>query len=305
MNLTSEQQKTFETLQQPTMNLIGSYYEMSAEIKSLFIFLIASYEANPTPQTAKMLSDLVNSRESIAVKKARIRSYGAKAPKEIRLQVKKKYLDEKQSVPSGVPTSGMLMVALGIISKADKDLLMDIQAASRLLSDTLNPQRNSDVEKTKEDYSAVSNKPFATKMQRLEDIVHATIDYSFMEAKAFVNDLNPTDDINNTKDAGIRSMAYWFLSDSTFIQKANAEALLTLKNSAEKIGNTKLSAEALSLCSALSSEISEERLTIQDYQQHQKNTEGSVIGDLVARNSKQIMLSEITTVRCLSQNKTR
>ena len=307
MNLTVKQQKEFERFQQPTMSLIGSYYEMPEEIKGIFISLLAAYEMKPTAENAKMLSDLVMGHEAASVKKARLRAYGAKAPTNIRAEVKKKYLDELNSVPYGVPTSGMMLVGLGIVSKEEKNFLMDIQSACRLLEDTLNPQREKGFEKKEQDYEKPSflDQPVATKMQRLENMVHAIVDVSFMDTRAYLNELNLIYHTTNPEIEDARLMASWSLSDNTFIQKANAEALKTLKDIAKRTQNAKLSAELTALCSELSSQITEDCLTVQDYQKVNEDMKNTIIGNLLERRSKQILSVQLEAQRKLSQSKSR
>lgn len=67
--LNEEQKKTFQNLQKPTMSLIASFYESPEEIKNVFADMMAIYEANPTEETAKALSDKVMGRENIKDKK--------------------------------------------------------------------------------------------------------------------------------------------------------------------------------------------------------------------------------------------
>ena len=140
-SLTTEQKETFKNLQKPAISLIDSYYSMPASLKETFVSMMAVYEANPTAETAKKMSDVLMANESRGVKQARIKAYAAKVPAAIRASSEKKYLYEKQSVPAGMPSSGDFLVGMGVISAEEKDALMDAQAACRLLNNTLNPQR--------------------------------------------------------------------------------------------------------------------------------------------------------------------
>ena len=71
--ITEDQEKTFADLRKPTMELIASFYETPAEIKGIFVDMMAIYEANPTEENKKVLSDKIMGKESIEDKKAWIK----------------------------------------------------------------------------------------------------------------------------------------------------------------------------------------------------------------------------------------
>ena len=132
--MTEEQEKTFQDLQKPTMSLIGSFYKMTPEVQGVFLDMMAVYEANPTEETAKALSDKIMGRESVEDKKEWLKEALKSVPSSARTDAKRKYIDEQQAVPKGVPTSGMLLVGLHVVSRSEKDSLMEAQAAARLIS---------------------------------------------------------------------------------------------------------------------------------------------------------------------------
>jgi hypothetical protein len=274
---------------------------MSSEVKGVFASMMAIYEANPTQETAKMLSEKVMGPEAPSVKMARIRGYAAKVPAKIRAEAKKKYLDEQQPVPAGVPTSGMLMVGLGVVSKEEKDALMDAQAAARLLNDTIYPRRDSSVYLSEKNYlnedgsfrNAFLDKPFATKIQRLEDMVHAIVDVSFVEARAYIKELNGLFENSSYAERFVdaRPVACWALADNTFVQGAGAEALSTLNSSAKKIQekNPQVAARISSLAETLAPNVSLNGLTARDYQDISVKMSHSPAGALISHRSQQIL----------------
>lgn len=202
MELTQEQKKTFENLKKPTMSLIGAFYEMPSDVKEFFADMMAVYEANPNEETAKMLSDKVMGRESVEAKKAWMKAQVASVSLGIRTAAKKKYLDEMQAVPKGVPVSGMVMTGLNIISRADKDALMDAQAAARII-ETLEKPHSIDLKKElvttdKEgklvEPRAFLDKPFATKIQRLEHLSALLAGVYSLKGQAFSAQAKPAQD---------------------------------------------------------------------------------------------------------------
>ena len=180
-----EDEKTFSDLQKPTMSLIASFYPMSEEIQEIFSDMMAIYEANPTEETAKKLSDTIMGRSSTEEKKAWIKEQADKVMPQIRKEAKKKYIEEQQAVPKGVPTSGMLLVGLDVVSREEKDALMEVQAAARIIShinvlDKYQPKTNY----KNEDGTFRNNfldKPFATERQRLEDLADAIVNQIYTQ----------------------------------------------------------------------------------------------------------------------------
>lgn len=288
MQLTTQQQETFENLQKPTMYLIGSFYDMPADLKGTFASMMAAYEANPTSENAKKISDIVNGQEAPSVKKARILAYAAKVPSNLRASAKRKYLDERQPVPAGMPTSGMFLVGLGVISREEKEALMDAQAACRLLNMTLNPQMM-DAQAT-----AMPANCKLTKMQHLERIVRGIVDVAFEQSRLYVKELNSLFHHANNPDKVVdaRPMACLFLSENAFVQKAKSSALMTLRETSEKIKNPSVSKRIDTLSIALLLEVLENDLVAQDYKELIENVSGYKGSEIIAHHSRQILEME-------------
>ena len=125
---------TLEKLQQPTMALIGSFYSMNDDVRSFFVDMLSIYEQEPTQEVANMLFDKVMGKESPEEKKKWIREKASTVPLPLRKRTAEKYIGEKQAVPKGIPTSGNVLVGLNIVSRADKEALMEAQAAARILN---------------------------------------------------------------------------------------------------------------------------------------------------------------------------
>lgn len=245
MNLTQEQQKTFEDLQKPTMALIGSFYEIPAQAKGIFEDVMAIYEANPTEENAKALSDRIKEHDSAEDKKKWIKETVAAVSPMTRSAAKKKYIDAQQAVPKGVPTSGMLLCGLDFVSKAEKDALMEAQAAARLIShvdvlDKYAPKTNyQNADGSFE--NAFLDKPFATKMQRLEHLVNALVNDSYTEIDDSANEDNKylrDGDPYLAEENYIIPRLKAYCQEDIFLQKARNEALGTLRNVAKKLEKT-------------------------------------------------------------------
>ncbi len=245
MNLTQEQQKTFEDLQKPTMALIGSFYEMPAQVKGIFEDVMAIYEANPTEENAKALSDKIMGRDSAEDKKKWIKETVAAVSPMTRSAAKKKYIDAQQAVPKGVPTSGMLLCGLDFVSKAEKDALMEAQAAARLIShvdvlDKYAPKTNyQNADGSFE--NAFLDKPFATKMQRLEHLVNALVNDDYTQIDDSANEDNKylrDGDPYLAEENYIIPRLKAYCQEDIFLQKARNEALGTLRNVAKKLEKT-------------------------------------------------------------------
>ena len=101
----TNQKKMLETLCQSTMSLIASFYPMSAQVKGMFCDMLSFYEDNPTSETAKKLFDYLSLKESLSVKAVGLKALSANLKASARILAKKKYLDEKNPVPAGLPAS--------------------------------------------------------------------------------------------------------------------------------------------------------------------------------------------------------
>ena len=243
--MTEEQEKTFQDLQKPTMSLIGAFYQMTPDVRGVFLDMMAVYEAAPNEETAKVLSDKIMGRESVEDKKKWLKEAVASIPSSARVAAKRKYIDEQQAVPKGVPTSGMVLAGLEIVSRSEKDALMEAQAAARLISHV--DIMHNFVPKTSyqnEDGSfenAFLDKPFATKMQRLEHLVGAVVNDEYTrieEVRDNLNDTRPVFEAYHTMDDYTMPHLKGCCQKDLFLQKARYEALATLRKSASVLDKT-------------------------------------------------------------------
>lgn len=243
--MTDEQEKTFQDLQKPTMSLIGAFYQMTPDVRGVFLDMMAVYEAAPNEETAKVLSDKIMGRESPEDKKKWLKEAVVSIPSSARVAAKRKYIDEQQAVPKGVPTSGMVLAGLEIVSRAEKDALMEAQAAARLISHV-------DVThafERKESYqnedgtfeNAFLDKPFATKMQRLEHLVGAVVNDEYTQQEEYLDKYWQTrqsgEPMLSTENYTIPHVKET-CQKSLFLQKARYEALATLRKSASILDKT-------------------------------------------------------------------
>lgn len=171
-------QDIFYKLQQPTMALIRSLYQLPADIKNLFIDMMAIYEQNPTEETGKILFDKVTGPESPEEKKAWFIEKAKNVPLEIRHQVEKEYIQYQKAVPKGLPTSDILLVGMEIIKRSDQNALMNAQAAARILNNIEHPENiklinelfNEDKKGNLSEARTYLNKSFSTQIQQLEHL---------------------------------------------------------------------------------------------------------------------------------------
>ena len=288
--LSVENKITFENLQKPTMSLIASFYEMSDEVKEIFADMLAIYDAHPTEETSQKISDKIMGRESATDKKTWIKEQAAGIFPPVRWAAKKKYLDQKQPVPKGLPTSGMLLVGLDVVSRAQKDLLMEAQAAARLIShvdvlDPYQPKTNyQNADGTVE--NAFLDKPFATKMQRLEHLVNAVVNDIFTQ-----HDENEKK--SNSDKHDITTLTRQSCRQNSFLQKARNEGIKTLISVATQLEKTNPTAsqKITDLAHSLigDKEINNNRLSPEDYQSLKTQVKNRPIESLVEHRTKQIL----------------
>lgn len=172
------QSDTINKLQQPTFSLIASFYPMPPDVQEVFITMMALYEQTPSAEKAAALFDKVMGKESPDEKRQWFFNQEAKLTMADRQRAEEKYIQNRQAVPKGLPTSGNLLVGLGVVSRADKEQLMDAQAAARILDHLENPNR---VHLSQELFATNTtgqmgearsylDKPFSTPIQRLEHL---------------------------------------------------------------------------------------------------------------------------------------
>ena len=166
-----------DVFKKPTMELISSFYEMQEDTKEFFVDMVSIYKNTPTDDVAKQLFDLVMAREPADEKRKKIALLAKNIPERIKQDVREEHLDNMKPVPKGLPSSGMVLVGLDIVSRQDKETLMDAQAACRILENFQNPQKFFDTTKTSDEerYEVVLKAPdfldrFGTQAQRMEDL---------------------------------------------------------------------------------------------------------------------------------------
>jgi hypothetical protein len=89
----TEIEKTFQELQKPTMTLIGTFYEMSSDVQSLFADMMAIYEDKPTDENALFLTNKIMGREPAESKKKWIKEQAERLSLVVRASAKKKYIE--------------------------------------------------------------------------------------------------------------------------------------------------------------------------------------------------------------------
>ena len=167
-----------QDLQKPTFSLITSFYPMPPDVQSIFITMLALYEQDPTPEKAALLFDKVMGKESPDAKKEWFYNQSHQVSLVHRRRMEEKYIRDKTAVPKGLPTSGNLLVGLGVVSRADKDLLVDAQAAARILNHLENPHHvhlvqelfSTDETGQVQEARQYLDKPFSTPFQRMEHL---------------------------------------------------------------------------------------------------------------------------------------
>lgn len=296
--------KTFDNLRKQTFSLIGSFYEVPAEIKGIFADMMAIYEANPTKENAKAICDVIMGRGAVEDKKKWIEDTVKTVPGSVRFDAHRKYIGNQKAVPAGAPTSGMLLVGLGIVPKQEKDLLVEkAQAAARLIShiDNMLPNpienKKGEMEEVKyqarakqEDYktpdgafeNAFLDKPFIKKLQRLEHLVNVV-----------VNDIY-------TQNADKKDAEYLtknICNSDSFLRKARDEAIDALIDVALDLEKTnpEVSKKITALVKTLNKgdcKKKENPLTKEDYDALKKQVEGRPIAELVEHRISQIIPSE-------------
>lgn len=302
----TETEKTFQDLQKPTMALIASFYEMPSDVQSLFSDMMTVYENNPTEDNARLLTNKIMGNESIESKKNWIKEQSEKLSLIVRAEVKKKYIENQNPVPKGVPTSGMLLVGLDIVSKSEKDMLMEAQAAARLIShvDVLHDYqsktnyKNPDGSFEKE----FLDKPFATRIQRLEHIVDAVVNDMYVQKHS-------SEKAGTSKEDRVQEVKKE-CQKNAFLQKAKSEALETLKIVAQSMNerNTGIAQKIGNLYTLLKGD-RETQLPLEQfdfkelisYLKKQKYP----CSDLVSHRSNQIMNEKQTKIKFIMPGKDR
>ncbi|MBP5534781.1 MAG: hypothetical protein J6Y03_04665 [Alphaproteobacteria bacterium] len=289
--MTGTQKKQFEQaycdLDEPTFSLLGIFCKMPDEIMALFIEMLAIYEANPTEENAKRLKDLILKKDKKGeeteeakpeykkewIKKTFAACVDSKDPKyaekldALRATVKRNYIDPQKPVPDGVPSSGMFLVGLGVVTEEEKKLLLNAQAAIRLIShvDFLHDfQVRPEERDYRKDRSEEKDAPFEnnwlddeeknpTKIQLLEHLVKSCVNDIFTQYDIKREDINRDQNQSLTVESFTKPFVKNLCKKNILLQKARSEALDTLIECAEKLKerNPKASASINSLLSVI------------------------------------------------------
>lgn len=186
--MNEQEQQTLNDLQLPTISLVEKFCNTSPEVKAYFAGMLAVYENTPTPDTINKINEVVKSRASREEKKQWLIEELKPVPSSVITEVQRKYIDTKAPAPTGLPRSGELMTFLDYVPRDVKDSLMEAQAAARILhhidngksdlkSTLISKDENGEVKEQKE----YLNKPFATTIQRVEQLTEFLSSYKVNE----------------------------------------------------------------------------------------------------------------------------
>ena len=186
--MNEQEQQTLNDLQLPTISLVEKFCNTSPEVKAYFAGMLAVYENNPSPDTLNRINEGVKSRTSRDEKKQWLLEELKSIPSSVISEVQNKYIDTKAPAPAGLPRSGELMTFLDYVPREVKDSLMEAQAAARILhhidngksdlkSTLISKDENGEVKEQKE----YLNKPFATTIQRVEQLTEFLSSYKVNE----------------------------------------------------------------------------------------------------------------------------
>lgn len=196
--LSDEHKKVFDDLKKPTMELIGAFYPMAHKIEMAFLDMLAVCIGSGGYET-EALEKVLSRPGKVDYKLDYLHQMAMIYEKE-QPDLRQKYIVQKQHVPMGVMTSGQFLVKMGIVSKEEKECLMEAQAAVRTIDGSVN---------VKEDYRVGMDhldKPFATRMQRMEHIVQ------IVQSEIQKGKMSPAEmDIQNQFVKKCQSEAVWKL----------------------------------------------------------------------------------------------
>ena len=186
--MNDSEQQTLNDLQLPTISLIEKFCQTPPEVKDYFMGVLSVYENNPTQDTINKINEVVKAPTSRDAKMQWLKKELKIVPPSVIKTVKHKYIEPKAPIPVGLPRSGELMTFLDYVSKNTKDSLIDAQAAARILSHIDNGKydikstliytdSNGEIKEQKE----YLNKPFATPIQRVEQLTEFLSSYKVNE----------------------------------------------------------------------------------------------------------------------------
>ena len=257
--LSEEQLESFFDLTRRTINLISLFYEtptgqMSVEMRELFINMMAIYEADPTKENAKKIYDVItkfdrygepSSKEATAeYKKEWIKNTFESIPEAKRTEAldkaKQKYIDGAQSVPDGIPPSGKLLNELGFVPETEKNLLMEAQAAVRILThlEVLDDFKvKNSYQKTNGTFEKAhldkTGEKAPKKIQLLEHIVEMSVNDIFTQYESRRESINKDQNKSYTVE-DMKRFTRDACKTNVLLQKARNEALATLERCAKE-----------------------------------------------------------------------
>ena len=234
----TDNKQTLNDLNLPTMSLIEKFCNTPEGVKIFFAEMLSVYENNPTPENLQLIAEKIKSRESREEKQAWLKEQTKNIDNKVKTATLEKYIKQKNPVPKGLPTSGELLSFLDYVPRQAKDEFMEVQAAGRILSHLENG--NPDLKKTlvaldeqgkPKEAKDFLNKPFATEIQRMEQIADFLSAYKSNQTQIHINQRHEESLANL---AGVE-----FTSPEVDIEKALEEckkmALQTLALSAQKL----------------------------------------------------------------------
>ena len=307
-------ENVFETLQKPTMSLIAGFYDIPKDVSDFFADMMAVYEADPTEETARMIWDKISSHDKATDKKAWLSQKVSSVSAKVRAVARKKYLDEQAPVPKGVPMSGQLLTFLDVVPRKEKDILMDAQAAARLIKALENPCRT--FKENAEVYSAVKgqvkyrasnlggqaelpngkneakyykmpdgsfenaflDKPFATSIQRLAHVADVLIEQA-----------------NTSGNTACFASSKWGRKLKVEAAAALAEAAVRIRPMQPELADAFGALAARYDVSTGDLLAGYGRLTKQDYQQLCADYKGTSIADVLSHRIEQLMPQSLST----------
>ena len=232
-------QQTLVDLQLPTMSLVEKFCETPEEVKSFFAGMTAVYENAPTADNIRRIADKIKSRDSREQKQDWLRQELKQVSATARENAVEKYIKQKNAVPAGLPCSGDLLTYLDYVPRQAKDELLEAQAAARILSHLSEGRK--DLKGTvigigpdgmPKEAKEFLNKPFATSIQRTEQIADFLCAYQNNEKQINLSQMH---------DDRLEALCRGDMPQDSMpeVAKALAEcrkyAVQTLKKSAENI----------------------------------------------------------------------
>ena len=244
MELTPEQKETFENLQKPTIEMVASFYGLSAKDVE---------------------------KVSVSFVKAVAKSSGMTVE-----EAREKCWKERGFVPKGVTPSGKFMVNAGLLSQEELNAFMEVQAAARIVAHV-------DVSDEKYPLNVKQGRDFFTPMQHLEVITGALVNDTYTDIKEYADrsDSILTDNAPYLGGKWTIDTTRKNNEKSSFLQKARNKAIATLKEAPLKL-RPEVAKQVVSLAKALNTRKGEEKallspLADEDIKNLQENTKNPIV----------------------------